>query len=167
MRMKQKIEVETYGFKDLEARKKSLARRAEQLRNEAKEYARKAEMMKNYPELLEEFYETALKNTEELLAQGKIRLDGKTGGALDNRGLRQVCGIVMADTRVYSTNDDLCLEKVFWADAWVGELVDNLKKAGLSNTARKKFYDTIAKFPDDKDAILSEAGLVALKNYSD
>lgn len=164
--MTKKIEIETFGFKDFEARKKSFVGRAKRLAEEAERARIKAELVAGYPERLEELREMAEVATRDLLAQGKVRLDGKTGNALDTRGLRDTCGLVMAPTRLYSSNDDLFLEKVYWADEWVLELVENMKKI-TSTTERKKFYDRIAKLKDDPEAIQAEAGLIALQKHSD
>lgn len=164
--MTQKVEIETFGFKDFEARKKSFEGRARRLREVAERARIKAERVARFPVRLEELRAKAEKETASLLAQGKVRIDGKTGKALSTRGLGETCGIVEAPTRLYSSNDDLFLEEVYWADEWVLELVENMKKI-TSTIERKKFYDRIAKLAGDPDAIMCEAGLIALNKQKD
>ena len=164
--MTTKIKIETFGFKDFEARKKSYVSRAKRLRKEAEQMVVTAGKVEKLAHKLDELRQEAELHVTELTAQGKVRLDGKTANALHARGLTETCGLVEAPTRLYSSNDDLFLENVWWSDEWVLDLVRDMKQ--LTTTAeRKKFYDHIAQYEGDKDAIMCEAGLVALKKHSD
>lgn len=159
--------VEVWGFKDLETRKKSLARKAKHAKEQAEKFQKEADRLAEAPDLLDKYYHEAKAETQRLLKQGKVRIEGNLGGALWQRDLASTVGLIKANTKVVCTVGRVALEEVYWGDPWIAELVNDIKKAGIDANGRQKFYNNIAKMKDDPDAIQAEAGLIALGQYND
>lgn len=161
------MEVEVWGFKDLETRKKHLVRLAERAAEEAKRKVEEAKELDGAADRLQECYDDAQKLTDKLVKQGKVRIEGNLGSALASRGLASTVGLMSQPTKVICTTGKVRLEEVYWGDPWIAELVQNLKNSGIDANGRQRFYNTIAEMKNDKAAIQAEAGLVALGQYND
>jgi hypothetical protein len=149
-------ELEQYGLKDVQLRKEYFRQKAAASQSQADEYNTLADR-------LDSFVTQANKERFKLSQQGMIRLDGKTAQALIRRGLGDTCGIITADTKLLCRKDVVELQPAHWAPAWVADMVDGLKKAGLNAQQRAKFYDTVTIYKDDPEGVQSEAGLLILE----
>lgn len=151
-------EVEKFGLNDVQHRKEFFRAKAGRLQADAKKLMEQADAFEDKALLLDMLNSQAMVATLKLAQQGKRRLDGKTGTALASRGLTEVCGMVLADTKLYCVNETIMLQAVYWADAWVVEMIEGLKGSGFSAQERKIFYDSIKGF-DDAESIQAEAGI--------
>jgi len=150
-------DLETFGLKDIEARKGYFRHKAARLQKEAEEYLNKAKSLDDYTR-------EALKTMTKLGQQGKKRLDGKIAEAIARRKLNKECGLVKARTRLHCTNDTVELLEVYWADGWLVETVDAMKSANVAPSLRSKFYTTLEEHRGDVEGMKAEAGLVLLGN---
>lgn len=151
-------EVEKFGLNDVQHRKEFFRAKAGRLQDDANKLLKQAQDFEDKALLLDRLNTKAMRETIRLTQQGKRRLDGKTGTALATRGLTKVCGLTVKETKLHCVNEDIRLMEVYWADAWVVDMIEGLKGAGFSAQERKEFYDSIHHW-DDAESIEAEAGI--------
>lgn len=149
-------DLEKYGLKDIQLRKEYFRQKAATAQSKADEYNHLAEK-------LDTLTTEVNKLQYKLGAQGKTRLDGKSAKALIKRGLESTCGIVKAPTKLHVRKNLVETQNVYWADTWVGAMIEGMKSAGFSPQARTSFYNTVAQYKGDPDSIQAEAGLLILE----
>lgn len=149
-------DLEKYGLKDIQLRKEYFRQKAATAQSKADNYSDLADK-------LDKMATEVNKLQYKLGAQGKTRLDGKSAKALIKRGLESTCGIVHEPTKLHVRKNLVEAQKVHWADAWVGTMIEGMKSAGFSPQARTAFYNTVAQYKGDPDSIQAEAGLLILE----
>jgi hypothetical protein len=148
--------IEKYGLKDIQLRKEYFRQKAATAQSKANEYSSLADK-------LDKMATEVNKLQFKLGAAGKTRLDGKTAKALIKRDLEATCGIVHEPTKLHVRKNLVEAQNVYWAEAWVGEMVKGMKDAGFSAQARTAFYNTVAQYKGDPDSVQAEAGLLILE----